>query len=350
MTASMRYFQPPKPAMVLAGLCMFFHIAAYCSDTTSSTTAPKDSILSVVNLTSHKDSAKINEILVFKLRVQSGVSVKTYHNLYLNGIKVNGAAPWDINEAEHLVYFRLDHKVQHLAQQFLAAMPADQVTFPVCLGISKDDRQLLQYPAAFQLEVNQNISAVGIWLMFAILIVLIGAGLKFNILKDDNNLYYSLGRTQMLYWTLLFALSYLYLCRYTGTLPDIPSSILVILGISAATTATSKVLENSHKDKVPIDPKAKSEGFFLDILSDGSSINIQRFQNVVFNLLFGIIFIQKTLSVHLMPDFDNNVLLMLGISAGTYAGMKATEATKEQNKPAPPVNSDSEPAPNNPIA
>src|SRR6185312_15189885 len=103
---------------------------------------------------------------------------------------------------------------------------------------------------------------------------------KFNILKDDNNLYYSLGRTQLFYWTLLVLIAYLSICFKTDTLPDLPLSVLAILGISVSTTAISKLVENKNKDIVPIDKNAKSEGFFFDILSDGSSINIQRFQNV----------------------------------------------------------------------
>jgi hypothetical protein len=94
--------------------------------------------------------------------------------------------------------------------------------------------------------------------------------------------------------------------------------------------ATGKVIENDQKTKTEIDPKARSDGFFHDILSDRSSINIQRLQNVLFNILFGLIFIQKTVSSNLLPDFDNNILLMMGISAGTYAGLKATEPTKDQ--------------------
>src|SRR5207247_563920 len=101
-----------------------------------------------------------------------------------------------------------------------------------------------------------------------------------------------------------------------------------------------KLIENKTKEVVKLDPNARSEGFLIDILSDGSSINIHRFQNVVFNLVFGLIFIQKTISTHLLPSFDDNVLLLLGISSGAYAGLKITETTKEQNRPLPTVGTD----------
>jgi hypothetical protein len=149
-----------------------------------------------------------------------------------------------------------------------------------------------------------------------------------------------LSRTQLFYWSLLIVFAYLYISFTTGTLPLIPGSILAIVGIGVATTAATRVIENRNKDGVPIDESATSDGFLLDILSDGSSINIQRFQSVIFNLFFGIIFIQKALGTHLMPQFEDNVLLLLGISSGTYAGLKITEATKQQNQTLPQVNTD----------
>ncbi len=300
-----------------------------------------DSIISITDLSTQKDSAKINEILAFKIKTVKPMSY--FSNLYVDGIKVKGLKPWGINNDDKIVFFKLDHKVQNLVEQFLESKAIDKADIPVYLSVGDSSKSIINGIRSMPLEVKQRINVTWVWVMTIILVIILAVALKHNILKDDNNLYYSLGRTQMLYWTILFGIAYLYICKQTGTLPDIPGSILAIMGISAATTAASKVIENKHKDVTPIDPTAKSEGFFMDILSDGSSINIQRFQNVAFNFLFGVIFVQKALSTNLMPDFDNNVLLLLGISSGTYATLKITEATKEQNKPAPQVNSDEVP-------
>jgi len=299
-----------------------------------------DSIISITNLSSQKekDSARINEIIA--VRLSTSKPVGTFNTLYINGIKVKGLKPWDVNENYKTVSFKLDKNVQDLVVQFLQSQAIDKAVIPVFISVGDSSKYVINGTASVELQVNQKISRAWVVVIAILIIVILVTALTQNVLKDDNNLYYSLSRTQLLYWTILFAVAYLYICAYTGTMPDIPGSLLAIMGITASTMAATKVIENSHKAVVPIDPSAKSEGFFLDILSDGSSINIQRFQNVIFNLLFGIIFIQKTWSTALMPDFDNNVLLLLGISAGTYAGLKVTEATKEQNKPAPQVNSD----------
>ncbi|WPV00547.1 hypothetical protein SNE26_02050 [Mucilaginibacter sp. cycad4] len=287
-----------------------------------------DSILNIYNLSGRKDSARLNEIIA--IRLKTTLPIDSFKTLYVDDIKVGETAFWSSNDYEKIVYFKIDESVQNLAVQFLASKSLDKARIPVYFSVGYSGGYITKGLIKTQLEVKQKISRVWVWVMAVIMAGFLAMGLKNNILKDDSNLYYSLSRTQLLYWTVIFCVTYLYICNETGALPDIPGSLLAILGISAATMATGKVIENDQKTKTEIDPKAHSEGFFHDILSDRSSINIQRLQNVLFNILFGLIFIQKTISSNLLPDFDNNILLMMGISAGTYAGLKATEPTKDQ--------------------
>ncbi|MFX8785951.1 hypothetical protein ABTM90_19220, partial [Acinetobacter baumannii] len=53
--------------------------------------------------------------------------------------------------------------------------------------------------------------------------------------------------------------------------------------------------------------------------------SVHRFQNVIFNIIFGVIFLQKVIAEHKLPDFDNTVLILMGISSGSYAALKTTE-------------------------
>jgi len=297
-----------------------------------------DAIIGIKNLRTQQDSVKINEIIEIKL--QTLRSVDSLSTLYVDGIKVEGLKPWKSNNYDKIIYFKLDASIQELLLKFLERKAMDKAIIPVYFSVGNSARPVAKATDPVFIEVKQKINIWWIVVIAALVAIISGFALANNVLKDDNNLYYSLGRAQLFFWTVLFVIAYLLVCFRTDSLPDIPGSILAIIGISVATTAASKVVENTNKDKVHIDAEAKSEGWFLDILSDGSSINIQRFQNVVFNLVFGIILIQKTISTNLLPDFDNNVLMLLGISSGAYAGLKTTEATKEQNKPAPPVGTD----------
>lgn len=298
------------------------------TDSVAKTTLLPDSIISVTNLSGRKDSARLNEIVA--IRIKTKLPIDSFKTLYLDDIKVGESAFWSSNDYEKIIYFKIDESVQNLAVQFLASKSLDKARIPVYFSVGDSHGYITKGLIKTQLEVKQKISRVWVWIMAVVMAGFLAMGFKNNILKDDSNLYYSLSRTQLLYWTVIFSGTYLYICNETGALPDIPGSLLAILGISAATMATGKVIENDQKTKTEIDPKAHSEGFFHDILSDRSSVNIQRLQNVLFNILFGLIFIQKTVSSNLLPDFDNNILLMMGISAGTYAGLKATEPTKDQ--------------------
>ena len=62
--------------------------------------------------------------------------------------------------------------------------------------------------------------------------------------------------------------------------------------------------------------------FAYDILSDQDVISFSRFQIVVWTLLLGIIFLKEVYTNLAMPDFSPGLLGLMGISAGTFVGLK----------------------------
>jgi hypothetical protein len=62
----------------------------------------------------------------------------------------------------------------------------------------------------------------------------------------------------------------------------------------------------------------------MDILSDDHGVNFHRFQMAAWTFVLGIIFIQQVYKGLAMPDFDVTLLGLMGISAGTYLGLKTT--------------------------
>ena len=326
--------------MILSELLLFFCLTtlpkvtfAYnLTDTTTNAILPVrgDSIINVENLGIRRDSSRIRQVIAIKIATSK--HIQSYNTLYIEGIPLKSLKPWKYNDYEKIIYFRLNDSVQTILLKFLGNSPFEKSTLAVYFGVGNSSRNLSNIHFPIYVEVRQKISHIWILVAGAILLILAGAGLQHHILKDDNNLYYSLGRTQLFYWTVLVLIAYLAIGFTTDAIPDLPLSVLAILGISVSTTAVAKLIENKIKSDVPIDKTAKSEGFFLDILSDGTSINIQRFQNVAFNLFFGVIFLQKAFSNHILPDFDQNVLILMGISSGAYAALKNSEAVKEQNE------------------
>jgi uncharacterized coiled-coil protein SlyX len=72
----------------------------------------------------------------------------------------------------------------------------------------------------------------------------------------------------------------------------------------------------------------KSVNFILDILSDGNGVNFHRFQLAAWTLVLSIIFVTQVYIELDMPTFNQTLMGLLGLSAGTYLGLKIPEPTK----------------------
>ena len=164
-----------------------------------------------------------------------------------------------------------------------------------------------------------------------------------DILRDESSLEdkrgrpFSLSRTQFSFWTILIASSFVFLWVSTGETPVLSNASLILLGISGGTSILAKMIDNSQQSTARHQDQ-QTKGFFTDILSDDKGISIHRFQMLIFTIVTGIIFIHDVLTVFEMPEFNDTLLLLMGISNGTYAGFKATEnnSTAVNTKTSPP--------------
>jgi|SRR5579862_2955675 len=178
--------------------------------------------------------------------------------------------------------------------------------------------------------------------MFAFLFlvfVVMYLDMKFSLLRDTSTAStkpYSFARVQLAWWLVIIVASITAIMLLPGShfLPLFDQSTWALLGISAATMAGGSVIDASdNKNPTPNHPLARnltSENLILDILSDSSGVTIHRLQTVVFNLLYGVWFVYKVLNNlgqvgSVIPAFDNNTLILLGLSSGTYAALKSTE-------------------------
>ena len=194
---------------------------------------------------------------------------------------------------------------------------------------------------------------------------------------------FSLSRTQMAFWFFLVIASYVFIWMVTDVYSILTTSVLTLIGISTATAlgttvmdgnkckSASKELETCVKEKTALvvdidnlesdvknaDPanlvnlnkelaekkvlltqldnkihdlentvkSLPSEGFFVDILSDANGISFPRFQIAGWTVVLGVIFIASVYRVLSMPEFDPQLLALMGISSGTYIGFKIPE-------------------------
>lgn len=194
-------------------------------------------------------------------------------------------------------------------------------------------------------------AVVCFWIIFAvILFAMILLEVRYHFLKDvgrppattpanaaDVKKYatYSWSRVQLAWWTLIIMTAFATILLMDRQAPDLATSTLILIGISSATIATARTIDVSDQDKLKVLAPQDSQGLIIDILSDQTGVSIPRFQNVVFNLIFGIWFIGEVLTNlvqmpggginAIMPIITTNNLILLGLSSATYAALKTTE-------------------------
>jgi hypothetical protein len=166
---------------------------------------------------------------------------------------------------------------------------------------------------------------------------------------------YSLSKMQGAWWFFFILASYLLIGIVTGDFSNsINSTALILLGIGAGTVLGSAAIDASKIDQRKKDLKAaqdqraalaagttdaalsakidalngKSVNFIQDILSDGNGVNFHRFQLAVWTLVLSIVFVTQVYNQLDMPTFNQTLMGLLGLSAGTYLGLKIPEPTK----------------------
>ncbi|MGE5515165.1 MAG: hypothetical protein ACM31D_05020 [Bacteroidota bacterium] len=190
---------------------------------------------------------------------------------------------------------------------------------------------------------------------------------------------FSLGRSQMAFWTFLIVLAFGYLFIHTGTSNVLSDQALMLMGISGATglgavaidksrdgavkeaidglqqlglntaedvaelntqvanlrtqqaanptTATAlnlnAALTRQRQAKLLMQPYRTSGNILRDLVSENGGATVHRLQMVVWTLILGWTFMSGCFNADQMPALSNQLLAVMGISGGTYFGFKA---------------------------
>lgn len=160
-------------------------------------------------------------------------------------------------------------------------------------------------------------------------LILLAAGIAWlgwnsTLLRDgDFQSQFSLGRVQMAWWLLLVTAGFLFIWlvseQWRGV---VTAGVVALLGISASTGVAARLADDANP--------AKSVGFWQDLVDyrpgpppQGPALH--RVQLIVWTLILSAIFIWTALSKLTLPEFDTNLLLLVGIAGGTYVGFKFKE-------------------------
>ncbi len=142
---------------------------------------------------------------------------------------------------------------------------------------------------------------------------------------------YSLTKVQFGLWTVIISSAYVYLSLFRGDCAQdsINKTALVLMGIFAATTAASTIIDKREiNDNRPRHQNMPSQGLFIDILSDDNGISLHRFQNFAWTLVAITVYLykltQNTTGCQL-PELSDTLLALTGLSSATFVVLRAQE-------------------------
>ena len=276
--------------------------------------------------------------------------------LFLDGRPVPTAVPYPpLDPGTNTLNFQLERKeASRSVWRHLLGRPSfTDRDVPVSVGL------IDEYAVPSQQKIRLHvIPRHWFWAWTAILVLLLAAfvalATKSDVIRDTGPATgavrkpYSLAKLQAAWWFFLILTSYLFIGLVTGDYnTSITSTVLSLMGISAATAVGSAVIDvgsgNSTPGTAAAPPAAPGVAgaalpaaapatlppvtrgrWWLDIVSDENGVNFHRFQMAAWTAVLGVIFVHDVYVSLAMPEFDNTLLGLLGISSGTYLGLKVT--------------------------
>jgi hypothetical protein len=146
---------------------------------------------------------------------------------------------------------------------------------------------------------------------------------------------YSLARFQFLLWLIVIFFGILHIWIITDVLTSPTGSSLLLLGISGGTFYLGKIIDTPAAGGTMTATEAvtdfitnnkQSKSLFFDMLNDGKSISLHRLQLLLFTVFLSCYFVMEVVGTLIMPQFDQTMLALMGISSTMYAGVKTTES------------------------
>ena len=300
---------------------------------------PAPAVTSVFNYASKGDVVKIGDYV--GIRVKNLESLYTEDDeepspvLYLQNVPMRGVKPTVVDLKNDLVVFQIVRNDSTKAVWDIFYKPSERNEGkPFTVSIGKDYSGAIKgKPGIIKVQLYSKLwlrIMLGVYIL--ILTGFVFLAIRTTLIRDGivpvtrELATFSLAKTQLALWTLLIIGSVGYIFSVTGELPVLTGSTWILLAISIGTTAGAQIINISHKGS----PKRKSDQFFADLLSDKDGVNIHRFQMAVWTVFLSIYFINKVYNNLDIPQLSNDLLALMGISSGTYLGLKIPEDKEEK--------------------
>ncbi len=276
--------------------------------------------------------AKINEKMFVRAHTDYNYEGK---NVYLNNVPICELRTE--NSDKNLYYFFLNEQLEKKDSLSKIFNPKNKSNITVAIGIGTNYEDIEVINSKFKLIFDDNkgsrkhFSVISLILVMIISIYVLFKH-KSSILRDRSDLIvnppFSLSCTQMAFWTMIIIIAFFVVWYNTGNILNITPDVLVLLGISAGTTLGGHLIDKSDIKNTNIkrhQDSNSSNHFLLNILSDSKGLSIHRFQNVIFTVAIGCYFLYEVFKEYKIPDLNTNLMVLMGISSGTYLAIKQGE-------------------------
>ncbi len=250
--------------------------------------------------------------------------------LYINGNAMRDIGVMNIDRSKNQLVFHLNRHSRYL-MKFYPEFNYIWSTLPVTITAGFRNGTMLSTDSPVGSFLLKYIGTWGIVfaliMIITILVSFIILAARTNLIRIGNNQSaFSLGLTQLSFWTIVVAASFIYIWIATEEVCPISGSTLILLSISVATTAGAKLID--IRERVTSEPILESQGFFKDILSDELGYSVHRCQMFLWTVILGVIFVTNVITNQQMPQLDESLLALMGISSGAYVGLKGVENKK----------------------
>jgi hypothetical protein len=352
-------------------ICFFPHSTILAFNTGS----PR--IGDIVNLTHpHQDSSKPFNLYMgdyFCVQIDNAQGVPQENNiinkskftLYFDGMAMNGIKPdkityLDTTLVHHSIrlFFKLIRDSQsYESWKYFFQYPLAIEDRAMTLYVGYGENQPYDSDKKINLVlINKLNFTLIIGLIIVLFLILIVLAANTNLLKNpptpSSPACYSLAKTQLAFWNFVVAAMALYIWTITGDCPYLSQTALILIGISTITIAGSKFVDKIHSpdninppyletaklkanstNQLPVidPPKVKipfvsqAYTFIMDILSDSNGLSVNRVQMVLWSIIIFIFLLQAVVKNLIFPELPDSLLILTGISNGTYVLLKTQE-------------------------
>ncbi len=149
------------------------------------------------------------------------------------------------------------------------------------------------------------------------------------LIKTWEQSQWSVSRVTFALWLAVCTACFVYLWAMRMDVSVLSGSAPLLLGIHGSTLLAASFVKASRE----LQDLTPTRGLLMDLLTEGREAEISRLQMVVWNGVLAVVFVWQTFDRWEMPQFDANLMTLLGISSTAYVGYKWSA----QNKSAQPT-------------